>query len=74
MPCYHLIKITKSSKPTKKLQAEFENCENDRLKIVHFGSAGMSDYIHHKDPERKQRYLNRHKKMKIGMILIVQEV
>lgn len=60
MPCYHLIKITKSFKPTKKLQAEFKNCENDRIKIVHFGSAGASDFIQHRDNERKQKYINRH--------------
>jgi len=27
---------------------------------VHFGSAGMSDYTIHKDPERKERYIKRH--------------
>ena len=30
-------------------------------KIVQFGSAGYSDYTKHKDTERKQRYINRHK-------------
>jgi len=29
-------------------------------KTVHFGSAGMSDYTIHKDPERKERYIKRH--------------
>ena len=27
---------------------------------VSFGSAGMSDYTIHKDPERKNRYIQRH--------------
>lgn len=35
-------------------------------KKVHFGSAGMSDYTKHKDPERKQRYINRHAGNKSG--------
>jgi hypothetical protein len=30
-------------------------------KTVHFGAAGYSDYPTHKDAERKQRYINRHK-------------
>ena len=35
---------------------------NGRKKTIHFGAKGMSDYTIHKDPERKQRYINRHKK------------
>lgn len=62
MTCYHLKKITKSTKKEKKMMAIFENCKTGRIKTTHFGAAGMSDYTIHKDPERKQRYLNRHKK------------
>lgn len=62
MTCYHLIKIKKSTKPEKKLMAIFEDCHNGRQKITHFGSFGMSDYTIHEDPERKQRYLDRHRK------------
>jgi hypothetical protein len=62
MTCYHLIKIEKSTKPEKKYMAIFENCENRREKITHFGSAGAEDYTIHKDPERKKRYLDRHRK------------
>ena len=29
-------------------------------KTVHFGASGYSDFTHHKDPDRKQRYLDRH--------------
>lgn len=29
---------------------------------VPFGALGYSDFIHHQDPERKKRYLNRHRK------------
>jgi hypothetical protein len=34
---------------------------NDRIKKVSFGATGYSDYTKHKDPERKQRYVTRHK-------------
>ena len=34
----------------------------DGKKTVSFGATGYSDYTIHKDPERKQRYINRHKK------------
>ena len=33
------------------------------IKNLSFGAAGMSDYTLHKDPERKERYINRHKGM-----------
>jgi len=55
-----LIKIVKSTKHDKKLMAVFE--QNGREKTVHFGSAGMSDFTRHRDPARKQRYLDRHRK------------
>jgi len=31
-------------------------------RTIHFGSAGMSDYTKHKDPERKASYIARHAK------------
>ena len=42
--------------------AIFENTSTGRRKTTHFGAAGMSDYTIHKDPGRKQRYLDRHRK------------
>lgn len=60
--CYHLLKITKSTNPDKKYMAIFEDCQTTRRKTTHFGSVGYSDYIHHKDPERKKRYIERHRK------------
>ena len=62
MKCYHLVKITKSSRSDKKMMAIFEDCESKRTKTIHFGANGMSDYTIHKDPERKKRYINRHSK------------
>ena len=46
----------KSNKPDKK----YFIITKDNKK-VYFGAAGMSDFPHHKDEERKQRYINRHK-------------
>ena len=34
----------------------------DGKKTVSFGAKGTSDMTTHKDPERKKRYVNRHKK------------
>ena len=50
------IVISKSDKPDKKLKANIGN------KTIHFGQQGASDYTIHKDTERRQRYIDRHKK------------
>ncbi len=50
------ITLSKSTKPDKKFMVKIDN------KTIHFGSAGMSDFTINKDPQRKQRYINRHKK------------
>ena len=34
----------------------------DDEKTIPFGAKGMSDYTKHKDNERKERYIDRHKK------------
>lgn len=46
-----------SDKPNKK----FYIITNDNKK-VYFGQAGASDMTQHKNPEKKQLYINRHKK------------
>ena len=51
------IEIKRSKKAGKKFDAVI-----DGKKTVSFGATGYSDYTQHKDPERKQRYINRHKK------------
>ncbi len=56
-----LKSLTPSDSKGKKYKAVFETKEG-RTKTTHFGAAGMSDYTKHKDPERKQRYIARHKK------------
>ena len=50
------IIITKSKNKDKKYSAVI-----DGKKTIHFGAAGMSDFTKHKDTERKQRYIDRHK-------------
>lgn len=49
--------LTKSDRPTKKWLVILPNG-----KKVHFGGLGYSDYTIHKDDERKERYLDRHRK------------
>jgi hypothetical protein len=52
--------LKKSSKPGKKYTVQV-GTPDGRVRTIHFGAAGMSDYTKHKDPERKQRYISRHK-------------
>ena len=46
--------------PSKKADKKFDAII-DGKKTVSFGSSQHSDFTKHKDPERKQRYLDRHK-------------
>lgn len=52
-----LLKIEKSDRKNKKLVAIFSNG-----KSIHFGDIRYEDYTIHKDPDRKQRYIDRHRK------------
>jgi len=49
--------IKKSHRPDKKYDAII-----DGKKTVSFGAKGYSDFTQHKDAERKQRYIDRHKR------------
>ena len=51
------IIISKSKNKNKKFDARI-----DGKKTVSFGSAEHSDFTKHKNEERKQRYLDRHRK------------
>ena len=44
----------------KKLKAVFFK-DGKKVKTVQFGASGYSDYTKHKDNDRKERYINRHK-------------
>lgn len=59
---YLFVKIQKSSKPQKKLEAIFINRKTGKKKSTHFGAKGYSDYTVHKDKERRDRYIKRHAK------------
>ncbi len=48
--------LKKSSNPRKKYDAVI-----DGKKTVSFGATGYSDFTKHKDEERKERYIARHK-------------
>lgn len=54
--CY----LTKSKKSGKKFTVVIDDGKS-RMKTIHFGAYNMSDFTKHKDTERKQRYINRHK-------------
>ena len=53
--------VEKGTAKNKKLKAIFYDGDK-KIKTVQFGSKGMSDFTIHKDKERKQRYLDRHRK------------
>ncbi len=48
-------------RPSKKKDKKYD-AVIDGKKTVSFGAKGYSDYTIHKDPERKKRYDQRHKK------------
>jgi hypothetical protein len=56
-----LIYIKKSTRKGKKMMARFEISKN-KFKTVHFGASGYSDYTKHKDKDRRERYIARHRK------------
>ena len=51
------IVISPSEKPNKKFEARI-----DDRKSIHFGAKSYEDYTIHKDPTRKERYIDRHSK------------
>jgi hypothetical protein len=55
------VVIKPSTITTKKKTAIFYNKTGDKIKTIHFGAKGYSDYTIHKDPYRKLRYIQRHK-------------
>ena len=56
------VDIKPSPKKDKKLRAVFKDRDGKIRKTTDFGAKGMSDYTIHKDKQRKQRYLDRHRK------------
>lgn len=60
-PSSNYIILKTSSRPEKKFMVIIQ--DGTSKKTIHFGANGMSDYTKHKDPDRKQRYINRHGNM-----------
>ena len=56
------VQLSKSDQEGKKYKAVFYNENRQKIKTTHFGESGMSDFTKHKDEDRKQAYLERHKK------------
>ena len=48
-------------KPSRLQNKKYDAVIDDK-KTIPFGQRGASDYTIHKDDERKERYINRHKK------------
>lgn len=55
-----LAKLVPAKDGVHKYTAYFETDEG-KEKRVHFGAVGYSDFTKHKDEERKQRYIDRHR-------------
>lgn len=55
------VKIVKSHLPKSKFDAIFTK-DDGKQKVIPFGAKGYSDYTMHHDDERKNRYIERHKK------------
>lgn len=56
-----LLRVEQSPKPEKKYRAVFETDEG-RINTTDFGDSSASDYLQHKDKERRERYRDRHRK------------
>ena len=50
------MEIRKYNRDDKKLKDVIDG------QTIHFGQAGASDYTTHKEPYRKERYIDRHQK------------
>jgi len=60
--------LYKSDKPNKKYLVQFENPDTGRINTIHFGAikpdgTPYQHFIDHKDEDRKNRYLKRHRGM-----------
>jgi len=52
--------LIQSSNPKKKWMVKYINQKTGREKTLHFGAKDYEDYTIHKDPDRKDRYIQRH--------------
>jgi hypothetical protein len=56
------VVIRPSTRKEKKYMAIFYDKYGKKLKTTHFGQKNYEDFTIHKDKDRKQRYINRHKR------------
>jgi hypothetical protein len=56
------VQLVKLYDDPKKYKMIFYDDDRKKVKTTKFGASGMSDYTIHKDKERRQRYLDRHRK------------
>ena len=61
--CMTPNKPVPSSRPEKKRMVLVKR--GDRMKLVHYGAKGYSDYRKHKDPARRARFQKRHRAIKL---------
>ena len=54
------VEIKKSTRKEKKMMGIFYDGDK-KVKTIHFGADGYSDYTIHNDEARRQRYIDRHK-------------
>lgn len=59
---YKVIDFKKADDEKHKYIVILKNLDTNRTKTIKFGAYGMSDFTQHKDNERKERYIERHKK------------
>ena len=53
--------VRKSTRKDKKYMITLiDSKSSKKIKTIHIGQAGASDYTKHKDPERKENYIARH--------------
>ena len=55
------VEIKKSTRTGKKMMAIFYD-KDKKVRTVHFGQEGASDYTIHHDEARRQRYIDRHRR------------
>jgi hypothetical protein len=56
------VEIKPSTQKDKKFMAIFYDDKGKKVKTTFFGAKNFSDFTIHKDKERKERYLDRHRK------------
>lgn len=62
---YKLENPRKSTRKGKKFMIDIVDKSTGKKYVRHWGAAGMSDYIQHRDPKRRERFQKRHQAIKL---------